>query len=128
MRSRQLTILFGLGLGVGSWTAVNAETPRCNAVVTKRSVTPSQNAEKTWNIEFNVTVSGCSTTHGTFEYVVDLEANEGMRSRTVTGEFETNKSETAVVKIAYEAPSGMDLKNVRDISVKTCACGSGGGR
>jgi hypothetical protein len=128
MISKPLAIMLGLGLGVSAGAAAYAQTQKCDAVVTMKSFTPHKEFEKTWNIEFAVTVSGCRASRGMFEYVVDLEAHEGVTQRTASGDFDTAGSETTVVKVAYEAPGGTELKAVRNISVKTCTCVTRPGR
>ena len=102
----------------------NAQNAKCSAVVTKQSISPDPNEEKTWSIQFNVNVSGCEASNGTFEYVAQLEARGRMELLTVSETFDTANSGANRFTVSFHAPPGKDLKDVKSATVKTCTCAS----
>lgn len=116
--------LVGLGLCVVGISFANAQTTRCSAVVTKASIAPDPNEEKTWNIQFNVNVSGCEASNGTFEYVAEVVGAGRTELQTVSETFDAANSGATRFTVSFHAPPGKELKDVRSASVKTCTCGS----
>jgi hypothetical protein len=117
--------LAGLGLCLLGVSFAHAQASKCNAVVTKLSVGPNANEEKTWDIQFNVMVNGCERSGGTFEYIAELQGSQGrIELQTVSETFNTEKSGNTRFTVGFHAPPGRELKDVRGTSVKTCACTS----
>ena len=116
--------LVGLGLCLVGISFANAQATKCSAVVTKQSMAPNPNEEKTWDIQFNVNVSGCEASNGTFEYVAEVEARGRMELQTVSETFDTTKSGANRFTVSFHAPPGKDLKDVKGATVKTCTCSS----
>ncbi len=117
--------LAGLGLCLLGASFANAQAAKCSAVVTRQSLSPHPDEEKTWNIQFNVVVNGCERSGGTFEYIAELEASQGrIELQTVAETFNTEKSGSSRFTVSFHAPPGKELKDVKGASVKTCACTS----
>jgi hypothetical protein len=116
--------LAGLGLCLLGVSFAHAQAAgKCSAVVTRHSVTPNANEEKTWDIQFNVMVNGCEMSGGTFEYVAQIEASQGRTElQTVPETFNAEKSGNTRFTVSFHAPPGKELKDVRSASVKTCTC------
>ncbi len=116
--------LVGLGLCLAGISFANAQTAKCSAVVTRQSISPDPNEEKTWNIQFNVNVSGCEASNGTFEYVAEVEGRGRTELLTVSESFDAAKSGATRFTVSFHAPPGKDLKDVKSATVKTCTCAS----
>lgn len=115
--------LGGLALCLLGVSFANAQAPKCSAVVTKQSIRPNANEEKTWDIQFNVMVTGCERSGGSFEYMAELEASQGrIELKTVSETFDAEKSGNTRFTVSFHAPPGKELKDVKGVSVKTCAC------
>ena len=69
-------------------------------------------------------MSGCEATHGTFEYVAEVEGRGRMELQTVAETFDTAKSGANRFTVSFHASPGKDLKDVKSATVKTCTCGS----
>lgn len=113
----------GIGLGLILIASADAQA-QCKAVVTKQSVKASERAERSWDIQFAVSVSGCAASSGTFEYVVELEEKGKTEFATVSETFETEKAGVSTITVTFDGPAFKDLKEVRGVKVKTCTCAS----
>lgn len=114
--------LVGVGLGLLSLVGAEAQNATCSAVVTKKSVHASTKRERAWDIQFDVNVNGCASSSGTFDYVVDLAEKGTVESRTATAGFRVEKAGLNTITVTYAGPAFKDLKDVREIKVKTCSC------
>ena len=114
--------VLGLGLCLLGVSYASAQAAKCNATITKASIAPNKNHEKTWDILFNVSVSGCETSGGTFEYVADLDNRGRSELQTVAETFNVEKPGSSQVLVTFHAPSGKSLKDVVGVSVKSCTC------
>jgi hypothetical protein len=112
----------GLGLCLLGISYANAQAAKCSAVITKVSVTPNQSHEKTWDIQFNAAVKGCEMSGGTFEYVAEVQSSARTELQTVQETFNVEKSGNTRFTVAFHAPPGKELKEVRGVSVKSCTC------
>lgn len=117
--------LVGVGLCLLSLGLANAQTGRkCSASVTKRSVQPSAELERAWDIQFDVTVNECAA-GGAFEYIVDLtEKGQPTETETVPATFELEKAGMTTIKVTYQGRGFKDVKEVRGMKVTSCTCGS----
>jgi len=114
--------ILGLGLCVLGVSFASAQAAKCSAVVTKVSVAPNKDHEKTWDIQFNAMVDGCEMSGGTFEYVVELESRSRTELQTVSETFNVEKAGNTRFTVSFHAPPGKELKEVRGVSVKSCTC------
>lgn len=112
----------GLGLCLIGISFANAQAAKCNAVITKVSITPDQNQEKTWDVQFNAAVDGCGMSGGAFEFVVELESRGRTELQTVAETFNVEKAGNTRFTVSFQAPPGKELKEVRGVSVKSCTC------
>ena len=113
---------FAVGLCVLGISFAEAQAAKCSATVTKVAVTPNKDHEKTWNIEFNVSVTGCEKSGGAFEYVAEVAGPHRTELRTVAETFNAEKSGNTRFTTTFHAPPGQELVDVKGISVKSCTC------
>ena len=114
--------VFGIALILVALVAADALAQQCQARITKKSITPSTTAENTWDIQFELNVDGCAASEGTFEYVVQLEVEGRTELATVEEDFTGESAGLSTFTVAYGAPTGRRLKDVRSVRVKTCSC------
>lgn len=112
----------GLGLCLLGISFASAQVAKCSAVITKVSIAPAKDHEKTWDIQFNASVDGCEMSGGTFEYVAELNAGVRTELLTVAETFNVEKSGNTRFTVSFHAPPGKELKEVRGVSVKSCTC------
>jgi len=113
---------FAVGLCVLGISFAEAQAAKCSATVTKVAVTPSKDHEKTWNVVFDVSVSGCEKCGGAFEYLAEIEGPGRAELQTVSETFNAEKSGTTRFTTTFHAPPSRELKGVKGISVKSCNC------
>ena len=112
----------GLGLCVLGVSFASAQAAKCDAAITKVSITPDKSHEQTWDIQFNASVNGCEMSGGTFEYVAELVFSGRTELQTVAETFNVEKSGNTRFTVSFHAPPGKGLKEVRGVSVKSCTC------
>lgn len=121
MRASKAIVGVLAGLLIGLPMAEAQE--RCSAIITKDSISPTPDVEKSWDIQFSIAGSGCAASRGKFEYVVELNVSGGRTEvKKETADFSLEAGASKKIVLSYEAAPGKDVKNVTGIRVTECVC------
>ncbi len=115
-------LLAGLSAGLLVLSGAQAQSQTCDAAVSKRTITPSEKRESTWDIVFDVKAPGCDNSRGQFDYFLDVSAAGRRETVKGTTEFNTENGQPTAVMVSHQARPGEDVLGVSGASIKTCVC------